>query len=76
MAKTLHRAKAYFQTSDNADGTFSVWAYDPHGEKITLGNCPDIMISLDLDPAMTMQQADEIADALRKHVKYIRLQCV
>ncbi len=74
MKKTMHKAEAYFQTSDNADGTFWIWAYDPRGGKISLGDCPDIMIGLDLEPATTMQEADALSTLLRKHVKNIRLQ--
>jgi hypothetical protein len=76
MGKTLHKADAYFETSDNEDGTFWIWAYDPRGEKISLGDCRDIMIGLDLDTATTMQEADELAELLRKRVKYIRLQAM
>jgi hypothetical protein len=74
MGNRLHKADAYFQTSDNEDGTFWIWAYNPRGEKISLGDCHDIMIGLDLDPATTMQEADELAALLRKRVNYIRLQ--
>jgi hypothetical protein len=74
MGKTTHKAEAYFQTSDNEDGTFWIWAYDPRGEKISLGDCRDIMIGLDLAPTTTIQQADELSALLRKHVKTIRLQ--
>jgi hypothetical protein len=34
------------------------------------------MIGLDLDTATTMQEADELAELLRKRVKYIRLQAM
>jgi hypothetical protein len=74
MGKTFHKAEAYFQTSDNPDGTFWIWAYDPRGEKISLGDCRDIMIGLDLEPTTTAQEADALSALLRKHVKTIHLQ--
>ncbi|MDR3716050.1 MAG: hypothetical protein P4L51_24865 [Puia sp.] len=74
MEKTFHKAEAYFQTSDNPDGTFWIWAYDPRDEKISLGDCRDILIGLDLEPTTTVQEADALSALLRKHVKTIHLQ--
>jgi hypothetical protein len=74
MSKTRHTADAYFQTSDREDGTFWIWAYDPRGQKISLGDCSDIMIGLDLEPGTSIVDADELAAMLRKHVKSITLQ--
>jgi len=74
MKKTFHEADAYFQTSDHSDGTFWIWAYDPRGQKISLGDCEDIMIGLDLNASTSMAEADALSALLRKHVKSIRLQ--
>jgi hypothetical protein len=74
MNNTLCKADAYFQTSDHEDGTFSIWAYDPTGKKLSLGNCRDILMMLDLDPSSSVAEADALASLLRKHVKSIRLQ--
>jgi hypothetical protein len=74
MGKTIHKAAAYFETSDSEDGTFWIWVYDPSGEKISLGDCRDIMIGLDLEATTTMHEADALSALLRKHVKSIRLQ--
>jgi hypothetical protein len=73
MSQNFHKADAYFQTSDNDDGTFWIYAYDPRGEEITLGDCRDIGIGLDLDPTTSIHDADALAAMLRKHVKSIRL---
>ncbi len=46
-----------------------------HGaKKISLGDCRDIMIGLDLEPTTTIQEADALSALLRKHVTTIRLQ--
>jgi hypothetical protein len=74
MEKTIHKAEACFQTTDNEDGSFWIWAYDPRGEKISLGNCRDIMIGFDLEPSTSMKEADDLAALLRKHVTHVRLQ--
>jgi hypothetical protein len=74
MSDTLCKAEAYFQTSDAEDGTFSIWAYDPTGKKLSLGNCRDILLMLDLKPSTSIAEADALSDLLRKHVKTIRLQ--
>jgi hypothetical protein len=70
----LRTAEAYFQTSDHEDGTFSIWAYDPTGKKLSLGNCRDILLMLDLHPSTSVADADTLSALLRKHVKSIRLQ--
>ncbi|MBB5329984.1 hypothetical protein [Tunturiibacter gelidoferens] len=74
MSDTHCTTEAYFQTSDHEDGTFSIWAHDPTGKKLSLGNCHNILLMLDLHPSTSVADADALSTLLRKHVKSIRLQ--
>jgi hypothetical protein len=65
------KAFCFFQTSDNADGTFWIWA-SPQGEPLTLDR-RDVTFGLDIKPGTPIQEAAELTALLRKYVTQVTL---
>jgi hypothetical protein len=69
--RSFSKADCYFQTSDNEDGTFWIWA-SPQGQPLKVAG-QTITIGLDLTPGTSMKEADDLAVLLRKYVSHVRI---
>lgn len=59
------------KTSDNEDGTFLIYA-DTEGTFLKLDGMA-IEVGIDLKPGTSIDQADDLAASMRKHVSNIRI---
>jgi hypothetical protein len=53
------KAYCHFQTSDNEDGTFWIWA-SPQGQPLILDG-QEVTVGLDIKPGTPASEADELA---------------
>ena len=65
------KAKCFFETSDNEDGSFWI-SVSPQDAPLELGG-REIAIGFDLNADTPLKEADEFAAQMRKYISHVRI---